>query len=120
MQELLKTPMVRAVYAMCIATAVILLGGCSQNPFTEPAPIALETKLNYGPQEFRIGYQDGCESALSAYGNTYMKTIYTLKKRPEYQYNNMYNQVWRDAWNYCYMWYFVYNRKDIMYGENIF
>ena len=90
------------------------------NPLTDPAPIALDTRVNYGPPEFQAGYQDGCESALSAYGNTYMKSVYSLRKRPEYQYNNMYNQVWRDAWNYCYMWYFAYNyRKDILYGENL-
>ncbi len=97
------------------------MAACTMNPITDPTPIALETRLNYGPPEFQMGYQDGCESALSAYGNTLMKTSYSLRKRPEYQYNNMYNQVWRDAWNYCYMWYFAYNyRKDILYGENLF
>jgi hypothetical protein len=107
----------RALYAVMLALSVLGLGGCSTDPFTEPAPMYLRVTLDYGPPEFRAGYEDGCKTALSVYGNTYMKTIYSLKKRPEYQYNNMYNQVWRDAWNYCYMSYFVFIRKDILYGD---
>ena len=102
-----------------LAMLMLAVSACGSNPFTDPAPIALDTTVSYGPPEYRSGFEDGCKSALSAYGNTYMKTIYSLRKRPEYQYNNMYNQVWRDAWNYCYMWYFVYNRKDILYGDNL-
>ena len=102
-----------------LAAVMLATASCTNNVITDPAPAALDTTVNYGPIEFKAGYEDGCKSALSAYGNSYMKTAYSLRKRPEYQYNNMYNQIWRDAWNYCYMWYFVYNRKDILYGESI-
>jgi hypothetical protein len=114
-------PFFRALFACVIALMVMAISGCtSLNPITEPKPAYLEVTVNYGPPEFKAGYEDGCKSSLAAYGNTYMKTIYSLRKRPEYQYNNMYNQVWRDAWNYCYMSYFLYGRKDILYGDNVF
>lgn len=119
--KLYAKPVVRALFACVLAVMVMSLAACGNlNPITEPKPAYLEVTINYGPPEFRAGYEDGCKSALSACGNTYMKTIYHLRKRAEYQYNNMYNQVWRDSWNYCYMSYFIYGRKDILYGENMF
>ena len=119
--KIMAQPLFRAVFACAIALLVMALSACSTlNPIIDPKPAYLEITVNYGPPEFRAGYEDGCRSALAAYGNSYMKTMHSLRKRPEYQYNNMYNQVWRDGWNYCYMSYFLYGRKDILYGENIF
>ena len=100
-----------SIYTILIALAVLVIAGC-HNPITEPKPLFLETKLTYGPAEYRQGYQDGCESALGAYGNSYQKTMYGLQKTAEYQNNRMYNQVWKDAWAYCYMWLFVQNRQS--------
>lgn len=101
----------RAVTSVAIALVILLLAGCSNNPFTDPKPLMLETELDYGPAEYRAGYEDGCKSALSAYGNTYMRSIYGIQKRAQYQNNKMYNQVWKDSWNFCYMWIFA-QRSD--------
>ena len=91
---------------------LIISSSCSSHPVFEPKPLFLQTDLEYGPVEFREGYNDGCESALSAYGNSGQKTYYSLSKNPEYEKNRVYNQVWKDAWAYCYMWLFVQSRQE--------
>lgn len=107
------------MHKMIILLAVFL-AGCSYNPITKPKPLLLETELSYGPTEYRQGYNDGCESALASYGNSYQKTFYNIKKTPQYQNNQMYNQVWKDAWNYCYMWLFSQQSQKSMYGDPLF
>lgn len=96
----------------------IFCTSCSTNPFSSK-PIFLDTELTYGPQEFRDGYKDGCESALSAYGSSMQKTQYSLQKNPKYETNRIYNQVWKDSWSYCYMWLFIQMRKDPMWGKSL-
>ncbi|PIR33132.1 MAG: hypothetical protein COV36_03250 [Alphaproteobacteria bacterium CG11_big_fil_rev_8_21_14_0_20_44_7] len=105
------------INTILVAMAVVLLCGCN-NPITEPKPVLLDTELDYGPPEFRQGYEDGCKSALGAYGNSYQKTAYGLRKDPRYETDRMYNQVWKDGWSYCYMWLFVqgWQEKKSMHG----
>lgn len=91
---------------------LVLCAACSSHPLLEPKPPFLQTDLEYGPVEFREGYNDGCESALAAYGNSTQKTYYSLSKNPQYEKNRMYNQVWKDSWSYCYMWLFVQIRQE--------
>lgn len=107
-----------AIHTILLALSVLLLAGCTGNFITKPKPLLLETEISYGPPEYRQGYQDGCESALAAYGNSYQKSFYSLQKNAGYQNNRMYNQVWKDSWAYCYMWIFVANRQanDSNYG----
>lgn len=97
-----------------------LLVGCSYNPITKPKPLLLKVELDSGPPEYRAGYKDGCESALAAYGNSYQKSFYRVAKDPKYQSNRMYNQVWKDSWNYCYMWLFTHQQSSPMYGKSLF
>jgi hypothetical protein len=101
----------RAFYAVALALGILVLGSCSYNPILDPKPIMLEDHVDYGPPEYRQGYEDGCHSALGAYGTSMMKTVYHMTKTPKYTTNKMYNQVWKDSWNYCYMWLFVYKRQ---------
>ena len=102
-------------YAYCVSMMVIVimvLEGCANNPITNPKPALLETEIDYGPPEYRKGYHDGCASALSAYGNTYMRTMQGgIHKDARYTALPIYNQAWKDSWNYCYMWIFVYRRE---------
>lgn len=97
-------------YTVLLVLSVLLLAGCKGSVF-DPKPLFLSTEVDYGPPEYRQGYEDGCGSAIGAYGNSIQKTSYGLAKSAEYQNNRMYNQVWKDAWAYCYMWIFVQNRQ---------
>lgn len=104
--------------ALTLLLLLFLCSSCSHNPFSSK-PIFLDTEVNYGPPEFRDAYNDGCESALSAYGNSMQKTEYSLSKDPKYETSRIYNQVWKDAWSYCYMWLFVQNRNAPMTGKSL-
>jgi len=98
--------------------ALLLCSSCDHSLFANK-PVFLETEVTYGPQEFRDGYKDGCESALSAYGNSMQRTMYSLKKDPKYETNRVYNQVWKDSWSYCYMWLFVQMRNAPLTGKSL-
>ena len=98
---------------------VLLICSSCGNDFFTNKPLFLETELDYGPPEFRAGYKDGCESALSAYGNSMQRSMYGLKKDPQYETNRVYNQVWKDSWSYCYMWLFVQLRKAPLTGKSL-
>lgn len=99
------------VYTIVIAVSILFVSGCSTMLF-DPKPILLETELSYGPPPYKQGYQDGCESALGAYGNSMQRTYYGLRKTAEYQDNRMYNQVYKDAWAYCYMWLYMQRKQN--------
>lgn len=95
---------------IALAFGLATLSACSHNPITNPKPAFLDTEIDYGPPEYRAGYHDGCQTAMSVYGNTMMKTMYKLSYHSEYANNKMYNQIWKDSWNYCYMW--VFSQKQ--------
>ena len=55
-----------------------------------------------GPQEFRLGWQDGCDTGLSAQDKeTFYRYLYGYKKRPEMLDNELYKQGWSEGFNYC-------------------
>lgn len=97
-----------AIVALCMVA--LSISSC-RNFITEPKPPAMQTELTNGPEEYRLGYKHGCESALAAYGNSMQKTFYHLQKDPRFQNSRMYNQIWKDGWNYCYMWLFVWHMQ---------
>lgn len=78
-----------------IIIAILSLGLASCRPFM----------LNYispeGPPEYQLGWQDGCDSGLSAEGDYIYKTMYGFKKRPEMAENETYKQGWGEGFTYC-------------------
>ncbi len=54
-----------------------------------------------GPSEYRLGWQDGCDTGLSAMGGFVYKMLYGFKKRPEMGNNEMYKQAWNEGFTYC-------------------
>lgn len=63
------------------------------------------TELYYinpgGPQEYQLGWQDGCDSGLSAQGGVVQKMLYGFKKRPEMGNSEQYKQGWNEGFTYC-------------------
>lgn len=53
------------------------------------------------PPEWKLGWQQGCESGLSAYGNDYYKTLYKFKQDVSMVKNEYYFKAWNDSFNYC-------------------
>ena len=80
-------------YGWWVAGAVLLLGGCR--------PLILQTVDPGGPPEYQLGWEDGCDSGLSAEGDWSYKIMYGFKKRAEMAANDQYKQGWNEGFTYC-------------------
>lgn len=54
-----------------------------------------------GPPEYKLGWEDGCDTGLAAPGGALAKAIYGYKKRPELLDNQLYNTAWNEGFTYC-------------------
>ena len=54
-----------------------------------------------GPPEYKLGWQDGCDSGLSAEGGWDYKLMFGFKKRPELASSDQYKQGWNEGFTYC-------------------
>ncbi len=64
-------------------------------------PLLLQTVDPGGPPEYRLGWEDGCDSGLSAEGGWEYKIMYGFKKRAEMAANDQYKQGWNEGFTYC-------------------
>jgi hypothetical protein len=64
-------------------------------------PFALLTVDPSGTPEYQLGWEDGCDSGLSAEGNWTYKLMYGFKKRTEMAANDQYKQGWNEGFSYC-------------------
>jgi hypothetical protein len=53
------------------------------------------------PPQYRLGWEDGCDSGLSSEGGWTYKMTYGYKKRPEMAANEQYKQAWNEGFSYC-------------------
>lgn len=72
---------------------LVMLGGCR--------PMWLQMVDAAGPPEYKLGWEDGCDSGLSAEGGWQYKMMYGFKKRPEMAANDQYKQGWNEGFTYC-------------------
>jgi hypothetical protein len=75
------------------AAGLLALAGCRPTPlyFVQPE----------GPAEYQLGWQDGCDTGLSAQGNYLYRFAFGFKKRPEMGENDQYKQGWNEGFTYC-------------------
>lgn len=64
-------------------------------------PLILQTIDPSGPPEYQLGWEDGCDTGLSAEGEWYYKMMYGFKKRAEMAANDQYKQGWNEGFSYC-------------------
>lgn len=76
-----------------ILFGLVVLGGCR--------PTELYFVKPQGPPEYQLGWQDGCDSGLSAQGGIMNKMLYGFKKRPELGNSEQYKQGWNEGFTYC-------------------
>lgn len=82
------------MHRLLLLTGIILvLGACR--------PFYLLTVDPTGPPEYQLGWEDGCDSGISAYGAYYYQLMYGFKKRPEMSTNDQYKQGWNEGFTYC-------------------
>lgn len=78
---------------MALAAVAFCIAGCR--------PIWLYTVDPSGPPEYRLGWEDGCDSGISAEGNFTDKMLFGFKKRPELSASDQYKQGWNEGFTYC-------------------
>lgn len=83
---------------MKILCALLLLGaltaGCR--------PMWLQTvDPSEGPPEYKLGWEDGCDSGLAAEGGWTYKMMYGFKKRVELTTSDQYKQGWNEGFSFC-------------------
>src|SRR5580692_8135216 len=79
----------------CLALTLLALVLSSCRPFW------LNTVSPEGPPEYKLGWEDGCDTGLSAEGGWDYKLMYGFKKRPEMSANDQYKQGWNEGFTYC-------------------
>ena len=80
-------------FGWLLAGTILLIGGCR--------PLLLNTVDPGGPPEYQLGWEDGCDSGLSAQGDWTYKIMYGFKKRAELAANDQYKQGWNEGFTYC-------------------
>jgi hypothetical protein len=78
------------ILLICVAVA---LSGCR--------PLSLYFVEPSGPPEYKLGWEDGCDSGLAASGGGVGKAAYGFKKRPELGDNDLYKTAWNEGFTYC-------------------
>jgi hypothetical protein len=64
-------------------------------------PLSLYMVQPSGPPDYKLGWEDGCDSGLAAQGGMVAKAAYGYKKRPEYFDNTLYTTAWNEGFTYC-------------------
>lgn len=65
-------------------------------------PLWMQTVTPAGPPEYRLGWEDGCDSGLSAEDSGPMyKLLLGFKKRPEMAGEEQYKAGWNEGFSYC-------------------
>ena len=87
---------------------VQLLSGCTlylAKQVLKPKPYGMGDTPD-GTPEFQAGWDDGCESGLSAYGGSRYKAAYSFKQNVDLLDDPEYYRAWKDAYTYCrwYVW----------------
>ncbi len=86
MKRLLKNSLI-------LLLAASALGSCR--------PVSTWFATPDGPPEYQLGWQDGCDTGLSAQGDYRYRAIYGFKKRQEMLENDLYKNGWNEGFTYC-------------------
>lgn len=76
-----------------VVLALLALAGCR--------PVSTWFATPDGPPEFKLGWEDGCDTGLSAQGSYIYRAVYGYKKRFEFSENEFYKNGWNEGFSYC-------------------
>ena len=54
-----------------------------------------------GPPEYKLGWEDGCDTGVGAQGGGVPRLVYGFKKRPEFGDSDLYKTGWNEGFTYC-------------------
>lgn len=65
-----------------------------------------------GPNNFKLGWRDGCETGVSANANHFARPFYSFKQNYDLAQDHEYYTGWRIGWTFCHRYVFqFYKRK---------
>lgn len=69
---------------------------------TSCRPLWMQSVAPSGSPEYQLGWQDGCDSGISAEDSgMFYKLAFGFKKRPEMVGQDQYKQGWNEGFSYC-------------------
>jgi hypothetical protein len=76
-----------------LALAAFMVASCrpTSTYFVEPA----------GPKEYKLGWEDGCDTGTASVSPGIYKAYFGFKKRPEFLDNQLYNTGWNEGFSFC-------------------
>jgi hypothetical protein len=76
-----------------LTVSLLALGACrpTSTYFTQPQ----------GPPEYKLGWEDGCDTGVSSTTDGVTRLMLGFKKRPEFGDNEMYKSAWNEGFTYC-------------------
>lgn len=54
-----------------------------------------------GPPEYKLGWEDGCDTGTAASSSGLGKMAFGFKKRPEFGDNEIYKSAWNEGFTFC-------------------
>lgn len=89
----------KKVLKICLGILILASSGmvaCSPPTYTIP----YQAPLGASP-DYQLGWEHGCKSGYSAYGNSFYKTFYKFTQDRTMLRNPIYYKAWTDALAYC-------------------
>lgn len=82
------------MYRTLALTFLIIASGCR--------PLVLGYSTPEGTPDYKLGWEDGCDTGLAAEDAGYLyRAVYGYKKRPELMENPQYKDGWGEGFQYC-------------------
>ena len=99
----------------CLILIALLATSCGYKPQLGPPWMQKLFKEGPdGPEEFRQGWRDGCETGLSAVANRFQRSFYQFKQDYKLAQNPVYYAGWRTSFTYCQRYLFQYLRRNLI------
>ena len=83
----------RTRFWLVAVVGVIALSGCR--------PLSLYAIEPQGPPEYKLGWEDGCDTGVAAQQPAIYKLAFGFKKRPEFYNSQLYQTAWNEGFSYC-------------------
>jgi hypothetical protein len=71
----------------------LLIAGCR--------PTSLYMIEPKGPSEYKLGWEDGCDSGVASISPAIYKMAFGFRKRPEFYSNQLYQTAWNEGFSFC-------------------
>lgn len=79
-----------------IMVMLMSLSACSKPAYLKPYEVPDDATPSY-----KLGWEHGCKSGFSAYGNSWMKTFYTFTQDVNMLKDKMYKYAWHEGFHHC-------------------